>query len=401
MLRIKNNTFKAILKVARVSNVACIELLQETFKVTDLITVSCSDESFDTQNMPPQSIIGNKIYYQSIGEDVSEKEVTLSKVGILKTWLYNQILPEEVYEIPEVNKILWANDSDFIKDLASGDVILNDGNLDILDVNSAIDFIKNNIPTQVTSTGEIVLTWTQLKGYYSTVSSACQMNFIDLGSYYYIWLTFRDQKFYIPKLVKNTSEALEFETSYKSKCNIPESPRIRITTNRSGRRLHDRYITFKTSSWEQSGEEAWDNTDWKDQDYQDVIYTMKDVSGNTTLIDSECKETWIQIEPKHDFEISGGSVFVPEVLGDGTKDDEFEIHVIGVPTIPQNLGGEIHFVSNPRIKWLKSKWLLLDASLNPAEMKYNATYHTNRVLFLIKHPVGSKTEFQINLKLFK
>ena len=82
-------------------------------------------------------------------------------------------------------------------------------------------------------------------------------------------------------------------------------------------------------------------------------------------------------------------------------DDAWEIHVIGVPDLPSSVGGSVDFIANPRIKWIRDKHLDIDASLNPAELKYNATYHTNKIRFILKHPVGVQTEFQINLKVFK
>ena len=65
---------------------------------------------------------------------------------------------------------------------------------------------------------ESKISWTQLKAFY-LANTACFLNYIDMGGSYFIWAVFHDNKFYIPNLVKNTTDATDFETNYKSKCN--------------------------------------------------------------------------------------------------------------------------------------------------------------------------------------
>ena len=123
-------------------------------------------------------------------------------------------------------------------------------------------------------------------------------------------------------------------------------------------------------------------------------------TGGTTTDFTVCKETYIYIEPKFDYELAGGSIYVSNTL-DGGNDDAWELHVIGVPDIPAIYGGTIHFIANPRVKWLKGAWLEIVADTNPSELKYSSTYHTNKILFVFKHPIAAKSEFQIALRLFR
>jgi len=324
--------------------------------------------------------------------------------------------------------------------------------------------------TRISSTGELVLTWDELKNFYTEVGGGNRsyINYVEFSEHYYVWLTFRDQKLYIPHLGKNTTEGTDFETNFKSKCNIPEAPRTRITTNQLGRKLHSRFITFMTSS-----KDNYDNTDWRDNPYGDLTYTMFDPEGNVTLNDSECKETWIDWMPDYDYEVAGGSLFIPpelanrvisvdnisvtgsealvsstghglrakgmitisgadqpeyngvkkvsEVIDEDTfkypitgspedatgtiqleeGDDAWEIHAVGVPDFPAAYGGDVHFIANPRIKWMKNSHLYIDANLNPAELKYGGVMPTNKIRFVVKHPLGAQTEFQLNLKVYK
>lgn len=324
---------------------------------------------------------------------------------------------------------------------------------------------------KVTSIEEIILTWEEMKTYYDNLGSKLAfINFFEFEDYYYIWMTFRDQKFYLPKLFKGTPECSDFETNYKYKSNIPEAPRIRITTNQLGRRMHSRFITFETSD-----QDNYDNTDWKDNPYNDVTYTMVDPEGNITLDPKLCKETYIDWMPSYDYELSGGTLFIPKELdyrvisiesisisggiatantlenhylrknsmitisgvdqdnynglkkvlatptptsftfkvedidvdATGTSiqalegDDSWEIHAVGVPDIPEIYGGNVHFIANPRIKWVKGEKLFIDAGLNPAELSYTPGMPTNKIRFVVKHPIGARSEFQINLVVYR
>ena len=257
----------------------------------------------------------------------------------------------------------------------------------------SVDGLPPKIEEAVASTAELQVSWAILKDFYDTYQG-CFMNFVEFTDYYYIWMEFRGQKLFIPRLMKNGS-ATEFETSYKSKCNVMEAVRTRITTNKTGRHLHMRFITIVTSD-----QDNFDNTDWQETPYGDLTYVMMDSTANITTVNAEAKETWIMIEPEFDFEVSGGAVSIPNTLAGG-NDDAWEVHVVGVPDLPAVFGGNIHFVANPRLKWNKGESIMIDASLNPAEMTYNETYHTSKLLFCFKHPVGAQTEFQIRLKLFK
>jgi hypothetical protein len=250
-----------------------------------------------------------------------------------------------------------------------------------------------SITGKITSVGDVSLTWPQLKAFYDVYKAVCQINFIDMTSYYYIWINFRGQKIYCPELLK--ADAATFEP-YKVNCNILENERTRITTCKQGRKYHSRYISFDTAA----DTDQFDNTDYLEQSFGDCTYTMRDAQGAITTIAANCKETHLDFEPHFDYELQGGILDIPAELA-GNSDDAWEVHVLAVPDIPAASGGCIVFIANPHIKWLKGKTLTVDASLNPSELKYSSTYHTNKIRIIIKHPLGAKSNFQINYKIFK
>lgn len=319
------------------------------------------------------------------------------------TYCGQTILPNEYYQLQDEHELeTFAEDSKVKQHLwaTPAKILVNNGNIDLNapDGDRWLDseVIEINNMSEATP-GDLVVTWSQMKSFYDIVSTSCMINYIDLSSHYYIWLKFQDQKIYVPELVKETEECIQFETSYKSKCNIPEWPRVRTTTCKAGRKMHCRYITFKTAC----GDPEWqfDNTDYRDIDFNDVTYTMKDASGNTTTDYTICKETWIDFFPTFTYELSGGSLFVDSNLtGDLWM---WEAHVVAVPDIPANLGGCITFIANPRVEWIKGSFMEIVADNNPSELKYDATYKTNKIRTIIKHPIGAQANFQLSFRIFK
>lgn len=305
--------------------------------------------------------------------------------------------PDNIHELHNEELTVWANDDETLSRIADGSALLYLNDNPITNKSEALRILLGEVPRSVQPTSDFVCAWPCMKNFYDNNSNTF-MNYFETPDYYYIWLEFRGQKFYVPKLDKTdprSTDQADFEDNYKSLCNIPEALKTRISNCKIGRKLHDRYITFTTSS-----QDSYDNTDYKEDDYGDVTYIMKDADGNTTTDGSLCKETWIDWEPNFDYEITGGAIFIPDTL-DGDNDNAWEIHVLCAPDILEANGGCIQFIANPRIKWVKGDWLRVDASLNPAEVIEDTTYHSHKIRFIVKHPVAASTEFQINLRVYK
>jgi len=220
------------------------------------------------------------------------------------------------------------------------------------------------------------------------------INYIDMGSYYFLWVEFRDKKLYIPMLVKNTTDCTDFETSFKPLANIPQAPEFRLSTCRYGRKMHSRFIDFTTST---AG--GYNNDNYLDQDQGDITYIMVDVNRAVTTNESLCKETWIDWEPQYSYEVAGGAIYLPAALGG--DQNAWALHVVGAPDYPASWGGSVEFISNPRLKWRVGGVVTEDSSLNPANVDYVPGYHFTKLRWIIKHPVGEKAEFQIQMRIFR
>lgn len=192
---------------------------------------------------------------------------------------------------------------------------------------------------------------------------------------------------------QQTEEVTDFETNFKAGANIAEAPCIRLTTNRYGRRLHDRYVSFKTCD-----PTSINNNDYLGNDYGDVAYLMKDVDKIVTENPLLAEETWLIFEPPFDYEIAVGKIKVPSTLpGD---EDYWEIHAVAAPDISEQLGGTVHLIANSHIKWDKGSEVGTEV-LSPAPMEYSETYHSNKIVVIVMHPAGATAEFRLNLKMFK
>jgi len=69
-----------------------------------------------------------------------------------KTWVGAVISAGSYYGIEIGEEIDWANDSELLSDIGSGDALVaedSSGTTDITDVNSAINFLKNSLPAEI------------------------------------------------------------------------------------------------------------------------------------------------------------------------------------------------------------------------------------------------------------
>lgn len=310
-----------------------------------------------------------------------------------------EILPGETYTLQMPDYETFRSSSVLFADVGSGTALVGDGTSFFTNPNDGWRFLMSDAPSKIVTAGEVVLEWAQFYTLYLSVKSFAHTYCVDCGDYYFVWLLLNGSEVYCPKILKGTGDATSFETYVKPYCNPNEALRIRVTTCKLGRAMHQRYITFSSAT-----PGSVDNTNYLEQDYGDVTYTMKKrtltngvYTWETTTNANECNETWVDWEPTFDYEIFKGELDI----GKTVAGNDWECHVIAVPDVPAAYGGSIQLVANPRIKWKAGASIGIDASLNPKEMKYSATLHTNKIRTIIKHPSGASAEFQLCLSVFK
>ena len=241
-----------------------------------------------------------------------------------------------------------------------------------------------------------VVDWEEFKGFFSRNVSSIDLEYIEIADKYRVKMLHRGFVISLKRdLLKGDSDTAEFEAQLKPHGNISRATRTRMTTCRIGRRSNYRYISFTTAK-----DQQFDNTDYKEQDFGDVTYTMLDSSGLPTTDNALARETHISFMPTYDFEVSGGLIDIPTDLG-SVDLDLWELHVVGAPKIPQAYGGEFPFFANSRLKFNRGMRVGMDESLNPAEVSGEASPYAREILIVIKHPLGAQREFQIMIKVFR
>lgn len=83
------------------------------------------------------------------------KNTTNSEI-ILRGILFRELGAETNNEriINETERLLWANDSEVLSNISNGNIELSLNDIPILDINTAINTLKNNLPAQVNSSNQ-------------------------------------------------------------------------------------------------------------------------------------------------------------------------------------------------------------------------------------------------------
>jgi len=130
------------------------------------------------------------------------------------------------------------------------------------------------------------------------------------------------------------------------------------------------------------------NTALKFYDDSDVELTTQED------IDAEAVKTVFDWEPAVDYEIIGGEVRIVD-----TMTDDIRVTVIGVPEIPAIYGGSKVMVTNINLRYFPYTPVKTDGRASK-RLTYDATYHTSKLRFVFKHPVGAKLKLAIIFELY-
>jgi hypothetical protein len=134
-------------------------------------------------------------------------------------------------------------------------------------------------------------------------------------------------------------------------------------------------------------------------DHGDMTLTMYDVNGSVTLDPTQSVKDVVDFMPTYNYEIIGGFADLPQNLL-GTTPGQWFIAAIGVPEVPAQYGGQIDFISEVDIALVTAVRVESDG-VSVSYMPYNyAGMNTNKLRFIIKHPIGAVRPFQIYLRHF-
>jgi len=141
------------------------------------------------------------------------------------------------------------------------------------------------------------------------------------------------------------------------------------------------------------------NKDAAGSDIGDVTFKLYDSSDVEITVqataDAQCVKTVVDWEPTHDYEIVGG-----KILAKTTPGVDMRLYVIGVPDVPAGSGGSKAMVSGANLSYPNDKMVIADGRASKY-MKYDDTYHTNKLRFILIHPAGAKCKMACMKDIFK
>lgn len=123
------------------------------------------------------------------------------------------------------------------------------------------------------------------------------------------------------------------------------------------------------------------------------LYDASDVQITDNANKANAVKTIVDYEPHWDYYIMGGSA---KIMAVPTSD--VRLSVVCVPDVPANYGGSKVMIQNVNLKCHQT----VEADGRAAKwLKYDTTYHTNKLRFIARHPAGEQHGISVLLEHFK
>lgn len=204
---------------------------------------------------------------------------------------------------------------------------------------------------------------------------------------------------------QNDADKADFEANFKPTGNAPIQPKtkdgrqtVRDSCANRTTNFNLRAITFYTA---RSGS-VHNINPVTDADWGDATMRLYDASGSLvtdpTLSGSVVK-TVIDWMPHYNYEIVGGFMDIPTSIKDGAT-DQWYLSGIGVPDLPAQMYGSVPYISEINLEAITAQRVTSDGRAI-SYLPYNyAGYPTNKLRFIVKHPAGAQSRFQLYLEHF-
>jgi hypothetical protein len=110
-----------------------------------------------------------------------------------------------------------------------------------------------------------------------------------------------------------------------------------------------------------------------------------------------CTRTVVDFEPPFDYEIIGGALRINSDI----SASDIRIWIVAAPDIPANMGGSKEMATSLNLKYLApGNALMVDGRVSKF-LKYNATYHTNKIRVIVEHPPGYNLTFSLSFETYR
>lgn len=189
------------------------------------------------------------------------------------------------------------------------------------------------------------------------------------------------------------------------KGNIPTdtdgAPMSRLKLAPAGWTFQDHCFEFTTSKLDTMYSKKADNTDYNFitvKFYEDIAGVESLITGasatDQTYLDAHCIMTAIEWEPTWDYDIIKGEVYTHTSITNYVR-----AWAVAVPDVAAAYGGSKELMTGGRnLKYHAA--IDLDGKV-VKHMVYSASYHTNKIKLITRHPLGYQALIEICIDLYK
>jgi hypothetical protein len=205
--------------------------------------------------------------------------------------------------------------------------------------------------------------------------------------------------------VQNDADVSDLSASYiaTGKTNNAIQPKAKDGRLQYKLTLANRCVNFKKRSmyFKTANSGSLHNKDPNGNDYGDCSYKMYDSGGAETTTDILSVKTVLDWEPATNYEIIAGGIDIDPVVSGGTT-DLWWIAAVGVPDYPAVYGGSIDYINETNMEMLAGGRYVADGRSISflANQATSGAPHTNKMRFIVKHPLGAVKRFQIYIEAY-
>ena len=253
----------------------------------------------------------------------------------------------------------------------------------------------------------IQIDWTNLKAL--STSKAIPLQYVEGPTVYTVYAV--DESFVtycvIDKSPSDTTDLDDFVNNYKAISNIPlnqqDTDGAKIVRIKAAKRgwtycaLPFEFSTSRLGSTDLYSKMA-DGTDRSGISMK--IYNASDVEITTPgLLGANLAtavKTVIDLEPAYDYELIGGTLrTLTDILSD------MRLWIIAVPDISAASGGSKEMAGGVNLRYLSpGNEYHVDGRVSKS-LTYSATYHTNKLRFILKYPAGEVETIAVTVEMYK
>lgn len=200
---------------------------------------------------------------------------------------------------------------------------------------------------------------------------------------------------------QNDTDKADFESSYKATGNAPltqfdidGATIVRVKAAKRGWSYSSVPIEFQTSKL---GSLYSKDASGNNRSYITLkFYNDANQEVTDSFLESTIVKTIVDYEPNFDYEVIGGSLFKTPSIANDTR-----IWIVAVPDISEAYGGSKEMLGGVNLKFIGGQNLLTIDGRASKMLAYNATYHTNKLRFIAKHPAGVIDSIMICIDIYK